>query len=275
MSFRGGSGPVASLALLALAGLAGAGNAQPPPEAPGPAIASPGLALRRIPPPSDGPASWPSIARGEDGRTRITWIERLGARRAAVRLATLDGERWTGAATVAESDDLFVNWADFPSVAAGQDGTVAVHWPEKLEAGTYAYGVRVACSRDGGRTWSEPFWLHDDTSANEHGFASLVPWGGGFAAVWLDARPSDRPGDMALRARTIDAEGRRGGEIVLDPRVCECCCTAAAAAGGALLAVYRDRSDDEVRDLSIARAFGPEPAAAPRALHADGWENPG
>jgi len=47
---------------------------------------------------------------------------------------------------VAEGDDWFVNWADFPALACDADGNLAVCWLQKLGAATFAYGVRVRCS---------------------------------------------------------------------------------------------------------------------------------
>jgi hypothetical protein len=81
-----------------------------------------------------------------------------------------------------------------------------------------------------------------------------------------------------LRARTLPRAGCRGPEVVLDGRVCDCCQTALVAAGadrGGLVVAYRDRSEDELRDVAWlplgAEALAGGHVPEPRALHADGW----
>src|SRR5918995_1514637 len=76
---------------------------------------------------------------------------------------------------------------------------------------------------------------------------------------------------MSLVHTTLDSDGRLGPETVLDGRVCDCCQTDAAQAQGATVVVYRDRSEKEVRDMSIVR-FVEGRWLPPRPLASDGWE---
>ena len=124
--------------------------------------------------------------------------------------------------------------------------------------------------------------MHEDRRPAEHGFATIVPTpavpgdGGiaSFHAVWLDGGDMAKKGTMALRARRFDATGPRSKDVLLDERVCECCATDAGFAGGNLIAVYRDRTAADVRDISFVRhADGKWTDAAPCAD--DGWKNPG
>lgn len=259
------------VAAILLASILGTGN--PIRAEAGPAVAI----VREIASPGSGEGLYPSIARGRDGSIHITWIEEMGGEEFRLRHAALDEESWTEATTIASGGRWFVNWADFPSAAALEDGTVAAHWLEMLGPGTFDYGVRLAISRDAGKTWGDPIWLHDDLSAREHGFVSLVALEDGrFGAVWLDGRkmtpedPDDH-GEMELRFRTIGAGGDRGEETLLDPRVCECCGTAAVVAGeNRIVAAYRDRSPEEVRDIGVA-LFEKGAWSAPAVLYPDGW----
>src|SRR6185436_5204899 len=58
----------------------------------------------------------------------------------------------------------------------------------------------------------------------------------------------------------------------IDNRTCECCKTAmTATTPDGLIAVYRDRSDKEIRDISISR-FAAGKWSAPEILSKDGWE---
>jgi hypothetical protein len=206
-------------------------------------------------------AALPSAVLGADGRVLLTWVERDGAE-SVLRCSRLGADGALEEPTeIARGGDWFVNWADFPSVAALADGTLCAHFLQRLGEGTYAYGVRITLSRDGGRTWSRPTWLHEDRAPGEHGFVSLAPMGDGFGALWLDGRGTaaatgaeeGHGGPMALYFRTIGRDGRLGEEIVVDERVCDCCQTALApGSDGRLLAAWRDRTVDERRDLALA-----------------------
>jgi hypothetical protein len=168
--------------------------------------------------------------------------------------------------------DWFVNWADFPSLRALDDGALVAHWLERTGSDTYAYGVRVARSSDGGTTWSASFTPHRDSADAEHGFVSLYDAGGSRAgAVWLDGRQyAAGREEMTLRHALIGPDGELTDEIELDARVCDCCQTAVAQSGDDVLVFYRDRSDDEIRDISMLR-ISDGAASAPTRVHADDW----
>ena len=205
----------------------------------------------------------------------MSWIEPGKDGDSAVRFARHDGKSWSAANTIFESRDLFLNWADFPSIVSSGRGELIAHWLQKSGKSTYAYDVRYAISRDGGSTWSKPMLLNRDGRLVEHGFASMVPGrNGGFAAVWLDGRQmieGREEGEMSVRYAEIDARGRLSRDIVLDTRTCECCTTAAARARDDVVVAYRDRSAKEVRDISFVRVT-PTKATAPKILHRDGWK---
>ncbi len=220
-------------------------------------------------------AGEPNLFAAPDGALWMSWIEPLGEAH-ALRLAALRNDAWGPVATVAESGEMFVNWADFPSMAVGADGTLLAHWLLRRGGGRYAYDVVVSRSADDGRTWDAAEVLHDDGVPGEHGFVSLVPEpDGSFTAVWLDGRftVGESP-RMTLRAANIGNDGTVTDRAELDPRICDCCQTSAAMIGGSLVAVYRDRSDDEVRDIWATRrdASGWHD---PVAVAHDDWQIPG
>ncbi len=215
----------------------------------------------------------PNLVRGADGVVYLSWLEPVGNGAHALRFSRWTGEGWSEPATVAEGADWFVNWADVPAMAALSDGTLAASWQVMSPGDTYAYGVRLAVSRDGGKTWSEPVTPHRDATATEHGFVSLFPLAADrFGVVWLDGRAmADTAGAMGLRYTTLSRDGALGDEVLLDPRVCDCCATGAAPlAGGGALVVYRDRSPEEVRDIAVTRLDGGA-WSEPVPVHADGW----
>jgi hypothetical protein len=215
----------------------------------------------------------PNLAVGLDGGLYLSWIEPRGGGH-ALRFATWSDGRWSAPRTVAAGDDWFVNWADFPSMAALEDGTLAAHWLVRSGGSTYAYDVHLAVSRDGGVTWSEPLRPHRDATETEHGFVSLVPGAEGFGVLWLDGRDTVAvpPGAMTLRSATLLGNGELRDEARVDDSVCDCCSTDAVRTGdGAILVAYRDRTAAEVRDVSVARRAA-SGWSAPRTVHADGWE---
>lgn len=225
----------------------------------------------RLPCPAMPGSAEPNLVVGADGKLYLSWVESAKPR-AALRFTTWNGASWSESKTIASGDDWFVNWADFPSMAALADGTLAAHWLQKSSSGKYSYDVMISVSRDDGNTWSKPARPHKDGTPSEHGFASLVPAGDCFGVFWLDGRAMKKPGDdMSLRFTTLFADGRFGKEQLIDPRVCECCQTSAVRLDdGGFLVAYRDRSREEVRDMGAAIVRG---GAIQRRfhLHDDGW----
>jgi hypothetical protein len=177
--------------------------------------------------------------------------------------------------TVAEGDNWFVNWADIPSMAALEDGTLAAHWLEKSGGETYAYDVRLALSDDGGLSWSAPLRANRDGTKTEHGFVSLVPTvEGNFEVFWLDGRNTAQTprGPMTLRFATVQANGELNFEAQVDESVCDCCPTDALRTNdGATLVAYRDRSPSEIRDISVAR-HSESTWSTPRTVFDDNWK---
>ncbi|HEX5759993.1 MAG TPA: exo-alpha-sialidase, partial [Thermoanaerobaculia bacterium] len=216
----------------------------------------------------------------------LTWLEPraapAGERAHALRFARLRGDRWSAPVTVAAGTGFFANWADFPAAVRGRRGLVA-HWLGMLGPGTYAYGVQLARSADGGATWRRVGLLHDDSSPTEHGFVSYVAEGEGVRAFWLDGRQTAgghggddgeaEEGPMSLRTAAVGAAAAAASEL-LDPLVCSCCQTDAAMAAEGPVVVYRDRSAGEVRDVAIVRRTRAG-WSAPAAVAADGWRIPG
>lgn len=224
----------------------------------------------------------PNLYATADGRAILSWLEPAEDGH-ELRFAVREAGAWSEPRTIVSGRDFFVNWADFPSLIELKDGTWIVHWLESVAEDPYAYHVKMSTSSDRGESWGEPFSPHRDDSPTEHGFVSMVPWRGGAAAIWLDGRKmvgsesahgEVDPGEMSLRATTLRSSGALGADVLLDGRVCECCQTALARAGDDLVAAYRDRSPEEIRNIAIVR-FSHAEWSEPVAVHDDGWYYPG
>jgi hypothetical protein len=238
------------------------------------------VAVRPLPSPAGPGSAEPNLDVGPDGRVHMSWLEPLTtAQGHALKVATLSGSRWSQPHVVRSGRDFFVNWADFPSVLALGDNRLVAHWLQRTGGATYAYGVRIAFSRDAGRTWSTPLTPHTDSSNTEHGFVSL--WrtlrGDGVEAVWLDGRKYNRAGhdptnEMTLATAAFALDGSMSeAERILDGRVCDCCQTSVAMTSKGPVIVYRDRSADEIRDISIVRRAAGR-WTEPVAVHRDEWK---
>ena len=243
------------------------------------------LTIRENDSPAGADSREPELYATADGRRLLlSWVEKVGEKRYALRLAARDERGWSEVRTVAEGENWFINWADFPSVIELADGSLAAHWLVKSGPGTYAYDINISRSADGGKTWGKAIVPHTDGTKTEHGFVSLIPLPDGrLGASWVDGRAlhgmkedaeeheEPLPVSMALRYAAIDASGKLTDEAVLDERICECCQTSAAVTAEGPLIVYRDRSDGEVRDNYFVRREG-EKWSAPRPVGADNWE---
>jgi hypothetical protein len=239
-------------------------------------------ALRVLPSPASQGSGQSSLTVGAEGRVYLSWVERLEDKRFALRFARREGAGWSAPKTIAEGSNWFVNWADFPSLAALPDGSLAAHWLVRNGAGAYSFDAHISRSFDEGKTWSASVVPHSDGTQTEHGFVSMFPAGRGtLGAVWLDGRET-KPmtpggaehhghGQMTLRYATLGRDNKVSSESPLDGRVCECCQTSAAQTSEGIVVVYRDRSAEEVRDISIVRLLQDGRWSEPRTVHADGW----
>src|SRR5688572_9324367 len=231
--------------------------------------------VTRVDPPALPGALGPNLSPDGDA-VLLSWLEPPHPRvkpqegNYALRFSRFENGRWSSPGTIASGTDFFANWADFPSVTSDARGRLLAHWAAKSAGDTYAYDVRLALSKDRGRTWKPLGTAHDDRTPTEHGFVSAVPEGERIRLFWLDGRATQGGrGTMALRTALVgDAVGT---STVLDRKVCDCCQTGAAATAGGPLVAYRDRSDGEIRDIAAVRLDGNR-WTAPSPVHRDGWE---
>ena len=217
----------------------------------------------------------PFLAVAPDGRVYMTWLEPADSG-TALRFATLSGSQWSAPRTIRAGRDFFVNWADFPSIDVLDGRRLSVHWLQRTGRTTYAYGVRIAQSNDGGSTWSRPITPHRDTAQQEHGFVATWREDGRLGAVWLDGRKFAKQGhdmsnEMMLVSTTVLPNGSLGPEVRLDERTCDCCQNAAVMTSAGPVVAYRNPSADEIRDIYVTRRVAGKWTEG-RAVHDDRWK---
>lgn len=221
----------------------------------------------QLPSPASANSAAPQLASNARGEAALIWVD-PGAEGQpnAVKVSTYlaGASAWSSAQRVHESPNVAVDPWDTPQLVIDNRGALTAVWPQREGAG----GPLASRSRDHGATWEPATPLAPDGQAVE--FASIAPRGDGAAlAVWLDGRDRETTKAQSLRSRILFSNTP---DTLIDPRVCDCCATGIAVfPDGSAIAVYRNRSDDEVRDISFARlkngAWSP-----PAPLSRDGWK---
>ena len=230
-----------------------------------------------LPLPAGQASEGPRISVGPDGQLALSWMDR-NEHGGTLRYTTLEDRKWQAASDVVTDPDMFVNWADIPSVVPLSAGNWLAHWMSKSADATYAYDVKVSHSADDGASWSEPTSPHDDGTPTEHGFVSISQTGDATHLVWLDGRKmageateNSVDTSMTLRGAAIGVNGELSNEQLIDDFVCDCCRTDTAIASTGRVAVYRNRTAEEIRDIYITRHVdGAWQTGVP--ISDDGWE---
>jgi len=251
--------------------------------------------VTEVPNPATPGARYPFASAGAGGDSMmLLWLEpddgNPGADSTALVWASYDGNGWSAPELIGKSEKFFVNWADFPALTGIDETPVAAHWLQEVPGGSYAYHVNLAFRSQSG-AWSDPITPHEDRSATEHGFVSMVPIDGDRVfTIWLDGYrmqgaghgessheghdgQADLSNAMTLRSVMVHRDGSRGEELEVDSAVCDCCQTSAARSGDRIIAVYRNRTSGEIRDIYRAvYDLDTSQWGEPLALSNEGWE---
>ncbi len=211
-----------------------------------------------------------------EGRAILSWIEGTGGT-TALKFVERTASGWSPVRVVASGDQLMVNSADVPSVMALGPTSLVAAWLEKNGSDLEAYDIRLSWSADDGRTWSKAVSPHNDRTQTQHGFVSMFRDArSGVGLVWLDGRAFETSPDkaaMSLRAATYGPgpTPAPAHEALVDARVCDCCPVSTAVTAEGVIAAYRDRSGDDVRDINVSRLANGR-WTTPVRVHADGWK---
>ncbi|MCH7408045.1 exo-alpha-sialidase [Belliella sp. DSM 111904] len=221
----------------------------------------------------------PYLSKSSKGEIYISWITQESEINSFF-YSKFEKGNWTSPKRIASGKDWFVNWADYPQMAVFEDGSLMAVFLEKSSSSTFSYDIKVTISKNG-ELWSEPFTLHDDETLSEHGFVSLLPWGEDMFVSWLDGRHTssisseghhdhDHAGAMTLRAAVLDTDGAILIEWELDDMVCDCCQTTSTLGENGPIVFFRNRSDEEIRDIYFVSYTGIE-WSEPMPVYHDNW----
>lgn len=216
------------------------------------------------------------------GDVLLAWLggDSLGWRLWFAR-AGESGTAWSAPVAVTpEGEHLHPHGEASPRLIASPGGLALVWTSSRLVPGRQwpASEVRFSRSLDGGRSWSAPITLNDDTTAAPagHGFHGATATGdAGLAVAWLDERPAPDPDgggekqdDASLYvARSADFGATWEANRPAWGRVCPCCRVALAGDGkGGAVAAWRRHFPGQIRDVVIASLDGES-----QRVHEDGW----
>lgn len=250
-------------------------------QAPQPASRSDaaGNTITEWPIPAGKGAAEPDLFRTADGGLLLSWVKPFDQRRHELQFTSFgrNGQWQWAPKTIAVGASMVVNWADTPHIAATGDGALWAHWLQKTRSADAAddagrsYDVFMTRSGDGGTTWSPPIRPHNDGRAVEHGFVSFWPAARDRIGVaWITGGDLANGSMASLHSATVDATPRVDDARTIDDSVCDCCGTAVAMTARGPLLVYRDRTEDEIRDVYATRLDG-DAWTAPHPVHADNW----
>ncbi len=226
--------------------------------------------------PARANSSLPYLVKGADGNLYFSWIEKSNSGPTRFLYASFVQDQWTEPELIASGRDWFVNWADYPMIAVNNAGDMIGHYLKKSAPDTYAYNVNVVRKKKHDTVWSLPLNPHTDSTRTEHGFVSMLPQADNtFLLVWLDGRNTgvDNQGHksaMTIRSTVLTIEGDLSDEKVIDERVCDCCQTDGTMTTDGPVAVFRDRSELEIRDISSSRKTD-QGWTAPKSVFFDNW----
>lgn len=238
-------------------------------------------ALQNVESPAESNASLPYLIKGGDDLLYMSWVEKRDSGWIDLKYSVQKEDIWQTPEVIASGNDWFVNWADYPMMAVDKQGNMIAHFLAKSSSGTYSYDVNVVYKPVGGE-WSESIIPHDDGTPTEHGFVTMLPKNDGtFLLSWLDGRytgggdhdSGDHGGGgaMTIRTATLDMMGNLTQKAELDSRVCDCCQTGGAMTPSGPVIVYRDRSEEEMRDMSFVRLVDNNWTES-KAVNSDGWK---
>ncbi|MBL8137236.1 MAG: exo-alpha-sialidase [Acidobacteria bacterium] len=237
------------------------------------------------------------------------WVASAGRFVAVTWGAALDGKWDIYLATSADEGRTFgtpvrVNTVDGDGRVGGEiPPRVALHLPAGASvpqvvvawnAKDQGTEIKIARSRDFGKTFAAPASLQAPGAAGDRGWHALTIDAQGLAhVVWLDHRGlaeakaqagAAAAGHAAHEAAALDGVAmamksrlhyatygdRATPEQMLAPGVCYCCKTALAPTAKGVLATWRHVYDGNMRDVAFT-LLGTSGAAAPPRISADGW----
>ena len=228
--------------------------------------------------PSPAHGAFPSGAFDDSGILWVTWVE---GEHVVVASSPDQGRSFRPAVRVTrEPEDIDANGDARPKVAIGATGEVYIAWTRR---GTRPFtgDIRFARSVDGGRRFSPPRTINDDTLPTGHRFESIdVNDRGEIFMVWIDKRDLEASlaADEAYVGAALYYTWSTDGGLTFTPNrkikdhVCECCRIALTFdEQGWPVIVWREVLAGSVRDHGVVRFLDRHRFTPIGRVAVDGW----
>ena len=213
----------------------------------------------------------------KDGNLTLSWISSVENQEAVLLYTQYKDNSWSEPVRITSGSDWFVNWADFPANAINGN-LLLTSYLKKSASETYTYDILLNLETLSGNKIKDNFLLNTDGIKAEHGFVSMIPNNSsGFYVTWLDGRNTvintkeTHHKAMTIRFAEITNTGEIINETQLDATTCDCCQTSIALSSEGPIVVYRNRSEDEIRDIYITK-YRNGIWEQPVPVFNDGWE---
>ncbi|WP_064966533.1 hypothetical protein [Tenacibaculum ovolyticum] len=225
--------------------------------------------------------SLPSLHTTKEGVLTLSWVKKVNDSITQLNYTQLNHGKWETSKEIIKGKNWFVNWADFPSITSNNDNLLT-HFLKKSSKETFSYEIKLNLLAKGKEKWTTNLTLHNDNTKTEHGFVSALPYNTGFFLTWLDGRNTGsnaaktnnnhagHSGTMTLRSAEVSPEGIVTNSTLLDTKTCSCCQTTAAITKNGPIVLYRDRTDNEIRDIAITRYINGK-WITPQPIYNDQW----
>lgn len=162
-----------------------------------------------------------------------------------------------------------------PKLAFAPDGTLsALYVVARVVPGKRfpEAALRFVRSTDGGRTWTPPTTVTDDSLFASHNFHALHASADGTLYVaWLDGRMGKSA--VFLTKSTDGGQHWEKNRRIAEGEACPCCRTAIASApNGVVYLGWREVAKGNVRDIVVAKSVdGGQTFGTSARVHADDW----
>ena len=203
--------------------------------------------------------------------TGTLWLARVVGQQIFVSHSAAAGKGFSEPVAVNRQPELISADGEARPQIAAVGERVYVSWTQALPQ-PFAGHVRFAVSEDGGRTFSEPVTVNDDTQPITHRFNAMLADSQGVTLAWIDKRDgagnADYRGAAIYTARSTDGGRSFAINRKLADHSCECCRLGLAAdSDGMPVVFWRQIFGKNIRDFALARLDEPL-----RRATEDGWE---